>query len=189
MNICGRGRVFGIAIRYVLEDMGYENNFKRYIPYPSIPGSTPTQPNILNVYGVCLPRGKEAEASQWQSHPCAQFKERVELYLHPSVCSHGMLQTVLYLYVDYQNEYLCKTFTHNAVLSVTNGLLTSLVVASVSYHNCINKPVTYHVTVRRYFQYYILVTSLFRVLLCDVKKWYKIKVYRDRVTDFLNLTC
>jgi len=86
------------------------------------------------------------------------------------LCFHGILQTVLYFYFEYQIELLCKTFTHNAVLSVTNRLLTSLVVASVSYHNCTNKPVTHHVTVQSYFQYYIRVTSLFRVLLCDVQK-------------------
>jgi hypothetical protein len=48
----------------------------------------------------------------------------------------------------------------------------SLNVASVSYHNCTDKPVNIHVTVQRHYQYYMLVTSLFRVILCDVKKWY-----------------
>jgi len=73
-----------------------------------------------------------------------------------------MLQSVLYLYVEYQSDLLCKTFTRNALLLVTNGLPTSLPVASVSYHNSTDKPVTCHVMVKRYGQYYMLVTCLYR---------------------------
>jgi len=84
----------------------------------------------------------------------------MELYLHSLSVSYGMLQNVLYFYVEYQRDHLCKTFTLNA----QNGLLTSLLVASVSYHNCTDKQVTCHVIFQYYGQHYMLVTSLFRVL-------------------------
>ena len=48
-------------------------------------------------------------------------------------------------------------------------LLTTVPVASVSYHNCTDKLVTYHVTVQRYFHYYVMVASVFRVLLYEGK--------------------
>jgi hypothetical protein len=51
-----------------------------------------------------------------------------------------------------------------------NGLLTSLPVATVSYHNCTFEPVTCHVIFQRYCQYCILATSLFRELFCDIKQ-------------------
>ena len=72
--------------------------------------------------------------------------------------------------------------------SSRNGLLTSLPVASVSYHNCSDRPVTFHVIAQRYCQYYILVTSLFRVFLCDLKQLYQTKSCRDCVFDFQNLS-
>jgi hypothetical protein len=108
-------------------------------------------------------------------HPsslCVQVKESVELYLLS--VTYGMLQSVLYFALNIKVQFYVwlSPFTRYAVLLAQNGLLTSLPVAIASYHNCTDKPVTCHVTVQRYCQYNMLVTSVFKVLLGDLKKWH-----------------
>jgi hypothetical protein len=46
-----------------------------------------------------------------------------------------------------------------------NGLLTSLHIACVSYHNCTDKPVTCHGMVQHYCQYYMLVISFLEIFM------------------------
>jgi len=70
-----------------------------------------------------------------------------------------------YFYVEYQSE-LCVILSHlTPFCSSQTRLLTSFPVTSFSYRICKDKPVTCHVMVQRYGQYYMLVTSLFRVFL------------------------
>jgi hypothetical protein len=56
-------------------------------------------------------------------HPspyCVQVKESVELYLHRSLSvSSWYVTNRTDLYIEYQSDLLCKTFTRNSVLFVT----------------------------------------------------------------------
>ena len=106
------------------------------------------------------------------SSPGVQVKGRVDLSIHSPSVSYGLLQTVLYLYVEFQINFSVTLSHLTPFCPSENGLLTSFLVASVSYHNCTDMLVTYHVTVQRYCECYMLVTSIIGVILCDVKKWY-----------------
>ena len=108
-------------------------------------------------------------------HPspyCVLVKEREELYLHSISVSYGMLQSVLYCTLFIKVNFCVRLSHLTPFCSSQNGLQTSLPVASVSCHNCTDKPVTCHVMVKRNSRYYMLVTFLFRVLSFTVKKWY-----------------
>ena len=82
--------------------------------------------------------------------PCVHVKERVELYLHSLALSYGMSQSVLHCTL---NLIICVRLSHlKPFCSSQNRQLTSLLVASDSYHNCTGKPLKCHVIFQRYDQ-------------------------------------
>ena len=175
LNICDRGRVFGVATRHTLENSGFESLFILAI-FPVLiqigseaPSSYRTKTCIVSLY--CELK-RPVRGIDHTSLPFAHVIERVELYLHSPSVSSRMLQSVLYLHVEYQIAICLRLSPLTPFCSSQKRLLKSLPVASVSYDNCTDKPVTYDVTVQYYCQYYTMVKSIFRIHLYDIKKWY-----------------
>jgi len=97
------------------------------------------------------------------SPPCAKLKKQWSYTSTPSLCLHCMLQTVLYFTFNIKVIFSVRLSPLTPFCSSQNELLTSLLVASISYHNCTDMSVTCYVTFLRYPHNYMLVTSVFRV--------------------------
>jgi hypothetical protein len=137
LNISGRGRVFSASTRCLLVDSKFESQFRLDYSYhldqsrgptkvPSYNGNRATMGTVLqwvpcyNGYRVSSPGVKRPErGTDHPSSPCVQVQERVELYLNSLSVSSWHVTNRTDLYVEYQSDLLCNTFTRNAVLFVT----------------------------------------------------------------------
>jgi len=121
---------------------------------------------VMSLYQVVKRPGRDFDH---QSPPWSRLKKGYSYFSAPS---YGMLQSVLYFNLNIKVTFWVRPSPHNAFMILTNRLLTSLPVASVSYHTCTDKPVTCHVMVQRYGQYYMLVTSFSEATVTWHCPWY-----------------